>query len=244
MTKRLYLEDNYLKSFEAKVEKITENSIILDQTAFYPESGGQPGDKGKIFSGALNFDIIDTRQHKGHIIHIVESSDDLSFLNIGSFVKCHIDWDRRYRFMRAHTAQHIISRFFQINYTAETVSTQLKPDTSRLDFHPLNKLTLPDLQEITDDINAILSKNLNVNIFFLPRDEAIDYLEKKDYQTKYLNMVPNSVKEFRIVAIDDYDWAACAGTHVSNTSEVGSIKLERIKNKGKLRERIFYSLEP
>ena len=155
-----------------------------------------------------------------------------------------IDWDRRHKLMRVHTAQHIISRFFQINFKAETVSTSLKTTNCRLDLHPLGKISSDELTSLSAEINIKVAEKMHVTISFLPRENAIEFLKEKEYQTKYLDMVPSAVKEFRIISIDDYDWAACAGTHVKNTSEIGEITLLKTKNKGKLRERIIYSLTP
>lgn len=241
MIKRLYLYDCYLEAFKAKITEKTEKSVILDQTAFYPESGGQLGDKGYLILGKDSFKVTNTRQKQGKIIHELNSTDGLE---IGMSIEAEIDWDRRHKLMRVHTAQHIISRFFQINFKAETVSTSLKTAKSRLDLHPLGKISSDELVSLSTEINKKVAENMSVTISFLSRENAIEFLKEKEYQTKYLDMVPSSVKEFRIISINDYDWAACAGTHVKNTSEIGKITLLKTKNKGKLRERIIYSLTP
>jgi len=248
---RLYLKDCYLDTFKAKIiEKTTfvqpgsdkvQNFVILDQTAFYPESGGQLGDTGYLILGNNSFKVINTRQKQGKIIHELNSTDKLE---IGMSIEGKIDWDRRHKLMRAHTAQHIISRYFQINFKAETVSSSLKTANCRLDLHPLGKISSDELTSLSGEINKKVAEKMPVTISFLPRENAIEFLKEKEYQTKYLDMVPSTVKEFRIVSINDYDWAACAGTHVKNTSEVGKIILLKTKNKGKLRERIIYSLTP
>ncbi len=251
MINRLYLNDCYLDTFKAKIiEKTTwvqpgsdevQNFVILDQTAFYPESGGQLGDIGYLTSGKDSFKVTNTRQKQGKIIHELNSTERLE---IGMSIEGKIDWDRRHKLMRVHTAQHIISRFFQINFKAETVSTSLKTANCRLDLHPLGKISSDELTSLSAEINEKVSEKMPVTISFLPRENAIEFLKKKEYQTKYLDMVPSTVKEFRIISINDYDWAACAGTHVKNTSEIGEITLLKTKNKGKLRERIIYSLTP
>ena len=171
-------------------------------------------------------------------IHETESQD----FKVGSEVEGKLDWNYRYRLMRSHSAQHVISRYFQVNYQAETVSTQLKFEKSRLDFQPLRKITPEELKKITKNINMILAKNLPISIKALPREEAFSYLREKKYQTRYLEMVPKSIKFIRIISIGEYDFAACAGTHVKNTSEISKTSLISTKNKGKLRERIFYTV--
>ena len=241
MTERLYLKDCYLKEFNAKIIDITSNGVILDQTSFYPESGGQLGDTGYLLSGKNSFKVTYTRQKQGKILHELNSTEGLE---LGMSIQGKLDWKQRNGQMRVHTAQHIISRYFQLNHKAETVSTHLKNTESRVDLHPIGKLSPENLSTISDEINEIFGRKMHVIISFLPREEAIEFLKEKEYQTKYLDMVPSSVKEFRIVSINDYDWAACAGTHVKNTAEIGKVSLNKTKNKGKLRERITYSLIP
>lgn len=239
MTTRLYLTDCYVQKFTGKIIELLPNGIILDQSAFYPESGGQLGDQGILKSKNGEIVVKNTRQQRGKVVHEVKSIEGLEE---GMCIQGEIDWGRRYQMMRAHTAQHCISRFFQVNYQAETVSNKLKTSINRLDLSPLSKLPSEKLSEIAAQINELLSSNMPVSISFLPRKEAINFLKDKEYQTQYLDMVPKSVEKFRIVSINNYDWAACAGTHVHNTSEVGHISLEKTENKGRLRERIYYIL--
>ncbi|MFW9902893.1 MAG: alanyl-tRNA editing protein [Candidatus Thorarchaeota archaeon] len=239
MTERLYLTDCYLQRFTGKIIEILPNGIVLDQSAFYPESGGQLGDQGKFKSDGEEILVTNTKQKQGKVIHELNSTEGLE---IGMQLQGELDWRRRYQMMRAHTAQHCISRFFQINYTAETVSNKLKTSINRIDLSPLSKKTSEELKEITDQINKLISSNMPVSISFLPREKAIAFLKEKEYQIQYLDMVPKSVQNFRIISINNYDWAACAGTHVQNTSEIGLISLKKTENKGKMRERIYYTI--
>lgn len=239
MAVRLYLKNCYLRDFSATITELTTKEAILDQTVFYPESGGQLGDQGLIKCDNLEWKITNTRLRKGKIVHELESIEGLS---VGMQIRGKLDWNRRYLQMRAHTAQHVISRFFQVKYQAETVSNQLKTTSNRLDLHPLSKISSDELTAISAQINDLIARDWPVVISFLPRKEAIRFLQEKEYQTQYLNMVPKSVQEFRIISIDEWDWAACAGTHVRNTSEIGRISLDKTVNKGKHRERIYYTL--
>ncbi|MHA1994216.1 MAG: alanyl-tRNA editing protein [Candidatus Hodarchaeales archaeon] len=238
MTKRMYLVDNYVKDFRSTLIKTDTEGLVLKETYFYPEGGGQPGDKGTLFINDQAVKVKNTRIKQGEIIH---ETDTLDF-PVGAEVEGKIDWKYRNILMRSHSAQHVLSRYFQVNYQAETVSTQLKAAKSRIDFQPLGKITPEELEKIANDINMILAKNLPISIKTLPREEAFSYLREKKYQTKYLEMVPKSIKSIRIISIGEYDFAACAGTHLNNTSEIGKISLISTKNKGKLRERIFYSV--
>lgn len=240
MTERLYLANCYIRKFSGNIIEILPNGIVLDKSAFYPESGGQLGDLGILKTkNGEKIEVKNTVQQRGKVIHEVESTKGLE---IGMQLQGELDWIRRYQMMRAHTAQHCISRFFQINYKAETVSNKLKTTINRLDLSPFSKLPSENLNEISAQINELLSRNMPVSISFLPRKEAIHFLRRKEYQTQYLDMVPKSVQEFRIVSIDNYDFAACAGTHVQNTSEIGNISLKKTENKGMQRERIYYTI--
>lgn len=238
MTERLYLNDCYIREFTAKVIELTPG-VIFDRSAFYPEGGGQVGDQGVLKWKGGKSAVINTRQRENKVIHELESTEGLE---VGMHIQGELNWVRRYQMMRAHTAQHIISRFFQVNYQAETVSNQLKPTTNRLDLFPLTKISPNELKMISTQINEIISEKMPVLISFLPREEAKSFLKEKEYQTQYLDMVPKAVQEFRIISIDEYDWAACAGTHVNNTVEIGQISLDKTVNKGKQRERVYYYL--
>ncbi len=239
MTERFYLNDCYIREFTAKVIELTPG-VILDRSAFYPEGGGQIGDQGVLkWEGGGKSAVINTRQRQNKVIHELESTEGLK---VGMHIQGELNWNRRYQMMRAHTAQHVISRWFQINYQAETVSNQLKLTTNRLDLFPLAKISSNELEMISTQINGIISEKMPVSISFVPREEAKSFLKEKEYQTQYLDMVPKAVQEFRIISIDDYDWAACAGTHVNNSVEIGRISLDKTVNKGKQRERVYYSL--
>ncbi len=241
MTDRLYLHDCYIQEFDAEIIDVTDfpnNSVILTQTVFFPESGGQPGDQGTFYAGNTAYEVKDTKQAKENIIHLLNNTIGLEK---GTKIHGKLDWNLRYQYMKAHTAQHVISRYFQIELNAETVSTQIRQNQSRLDFHPIDKMSELELQEINIEINKIFSQNLPVCINFLPREKAIAFLQSKKYQTKYLEMVPKTVIDFRIVEVEGYDWAACGGTHVRNTSEIGFVKFIEMKNKGKNKERLIYS---
>ena len=239
-TKKIYLENSYQKEFRGVILETKPQGLILDQTCFYPESGGQPGDKGHFDYKGNQILIQNTLNRQGNIVHETPTID----IPIGTELVFQIDWNNRYTLMKLHSAQHVISRYFQNTFEAETVSTQLKTARSRIDFQPIKKLSQIEIEEATHEINEIFTSGLDVKISNLPRKKAFEFLESKDYQIKYLNMIPKSIKIIRVISIGDYDFASCGGTHVNNTSEIGKIKFLGTKNKGKLRERFFYVLDP
>ncbi|MFW9815641.1 MAG: hypothetical protein ACFFEW_06910, partial [Candidatus Thorarchaeota archaeon] len=133
-------------------------------------------------------------------------------------------------------------RHLQLEYGVETVGNNIKPGESRADYSPLESFDEEMKRDVETAVNAKLAENIDVEIRFLPRKEAIDYLNDRGYQTRYLDMVPKSVKEFRVLIIGDFDAASCAGTHVKNTSEVGGIQIGKSKNVGAGKRRIYFRL--
>jgi len=239
MTDLLYMRDNYLKDFDAQVVRIAEDYIVLSQTVFYPLGGGQTSDKGFLNDESSRIAIREVRKVEGEIRHF--TNDDITFAP-GADVHGELDWEHRYECMRFHTAQHVLSRYLQLNYGVETVGNMITPGKSRADYAPLDDFGDEMKAEVEAGVNALLTQNLEVETRFMEREEAIKFLKDKDYQTRYLEMVPESVTEFRVLIIGDYDASSCAGTHVSNTSEIGTIKVGKSKNVGAGKQRIYFRL--
>src|SRR5690606_502149 len=137
MTEALYFLDCYLKEFEATVERVTDNKfVVLDRTAFYPESGGQPSDAGKLVreSDGAEFNVLYVGKFNGDISHEIDGENVSNGLKAGDKVKGFIDWDRRYRHMRMHTATHVIANVIEKEAGAQITGNQLGLDQSRVDF--------------------------------------------------------------------------------------------------------------
>jgi misacylated tRNA(Ala) deacylase len=239
MTELLHMRDNYMKEFEASVLSAGEGYVVLDRTAFYPEGGGQSGDRGELRSSGSSVSVTNVVKQEGTIRHLL--ADDFEF-KVGDTVQGLLDWDWRYECMRFHTAQHVLSRYLQLKYGLETVGNHIKPGRSRADYAPLDDLSDEMKVDIETGVNDVLSRNLEVEVRFMPRADAIEFLQASGYQTRYLEMVPKSVKEFRVLVIEDYDASSCAGTHVANTSEIGGISLGKTKNVGAGKRRIYFKL--
>jgi misacylated tRNA(Ala) deacylase len=235
------MKDNYIKEFEASLLTKTEDSVILDRTAFYPEGGGQIGDKGVLRTDTDEVLIVGVRKREGQVHHIFEGDCNL---RKGDIVTGELNWSHRYECMRFHTAQHVLSRYLQLNYDLITVGNQITPGESRADYQPLESFDEEMKKEVQSGVNEILTKNLDVSLTFMPREDAISFLKEKGYQYRYLEMVPKTVTEFRIISISDYDAASCAGTHVQNTGEIGTLQLGKTKNVGAGKRRIYFSLVP
>ncbi len=240
-TTMLYMEDNYIRSFDAKIISKGENYVVLNQTAFYPEGGGQECDTGTLSYNDKILTVSKVRRESGEVKHFIFEIDQIP--EISTSVKCALDWDRRFTHMRYHTAIHVLSTYMKSHFNSECVGNNISTRNGRADFNLQEALTEEQLKQIEKGVNDVINKNLPVKINFLPREDAIKFLEEKGYQTDYIAMVPPSVKTFRVISVNDYDHASCAGTHVTNTSEIGKIKVIKRRSMGKGKERVTLSLD-
>jgi len=232
MTELVYLEDSYLKEFTADVIEVfvEEKAVVLDRTAFYPTGGGQPCDLGEIEFGGNTSKVIKVKKIDGKIMHFLEG--DLP--DAGTNILGKIDWERRYKLMRTHTSMHLISAVVWRDYHAKVTGGNIEPLAGRLDFE-FEKLNAEMTSEIEDKVNAEIHRGLDVTSETLPRVEA----EKiPDLIRTKINLLPPSLTEIRIVKIGDLDLQADGGTHVKNTSEIGTIKIVGYKSKGRINKRI------
>ena len=234
------MKDNYLRKFDCMVEAAGDDYVVLNRTAFYPEGGGQTCDQGTLTDGTRTVNVIDVRKVEREVRHKLDSAP----FEKGTELHGELDWKRRYANMRFHTCQHVLSRYLQINYNVETKGNNIKPEESRADYTPLESFDDEMKRAVEAGVNQILDQHLDVELRFMPREDAITFLKGRNYQTRYLEMVPKSVQEFRVLIIGDYDAASCAGTHVKNTSEIGHIQIGKSKNVGAGVRRIYFKLTP
>ncbi len=216
-TRRLYFEDPYRVEFEAKVlsQKPWKDkwALSLDQTAFYPESGGQPSDKGTL-NGIKVTDVFD---EQGVIFHVVEEEVK------DKAVKGHIEWETRFDHMQQHAGQHILSQCFFKHLKGETRSFHLGEDVSTLEIG-LQNIGEKEMEKIEKAANEVVFLNKEIRSYFLEQDR-IDRIP--------LRRPPQKKGVIRVVEIDGFDYSACGGTHPRRTGEIGLIKIlkkERIRN--------------
>lgn len=236
-TKMLYMDDidgNYIKEFEAEILKIKDDYVVLDQTAFYPLGGGQPSDQGKLVKDGREY-VVKEVTKKGIVKHHLESNEGLA---VGDKVEGILDWENRHALMRMHTAQHLISAMVYDTYKARTVGNQIYADRSRIDFEPLKKADA-DLALIEERMNEFVKMELPVAV----SEEQRDHLEETvDAAKCNLDLLPSSIKQLRVIKVGDIDICPCAGTHIKNTKEIGTVKILKKDNKGAGRCRITYEL--
>ena len=236
MTRALYLEDSYLKECDAIVASVKdEKYIVLDQTIFYPKGGGQPCDTGKIISGNEVYNVVYVGKFSGEISHEV----DRPGLKTGEKVHCVLDWDRRYKLMRAHTAAHLFASLLCNGTGALVTGNQLETDKIRFDFS-LEQFNPEILEKYVAKTNELLKKDTPVKSYELPKEEAL----KIPGVVKMAEAFPPNIPRLRIVELVDLDKQADGGTHVKNLNEVGQIKLLKTENKGKNNRRIYFTLIP
>ncbi|RKX98577.1 MAG: alanine--tRNA ligase, partial [Spirochaetes bacterium] len=217
-TELLFYEKPYERDFEAKVLKKADSWIILNKTLFYPEGGGQPGDKGHLFTKDRKIPVTDVHKIGGIVIHKIEGS-----LQEGETVNGSIDWDRRYTLMKMHTATHIIAGSVRKIIGKHAWQAGAKKDltVSRIDLTHYQPFTREEIMEIEKLANKIVSGKYPVETKVIPRSEA----ESKYGFTIYQGGASPG-KEIRIVNVaNGFDIEGCGGTHVKNTEEVELIKI-------------------
>ncbi len=214
-TEALYYDDYTRVEFEAKVVKIIEKNVMLDRTCFFPTSGGQINDTGKI-NGE---DVVDVFRQGKHIVHVMKEKPKFKE---GEKAKGKIDFERRKQLTQHHTATHIFNQLLRRNLGkhAWQAGTAKFVEKARLDMTHYDSLTPQQLQKIEKEANEAIKKDFKVISKFIPRTEA----EQKYGFTIYQGpVVPG--KELRIIEIEDFDVEACGGTHVHHTSEIGPVKI-------------------
>jgi misacylated tRNA(Ala) deacylase len=236
-TKLLYLHDSYLKEFAAKVESVSGNAVLLDQTAFHPLTGGVGCDLGWLIKGAIRFRVarVEIDRASKIVSHVLEAEP--SGLSIGDVVDGTIDWDRRYCLMRLHTAAHLIAAVMYRDYSALITGGQVDPDQAKLDFN-LPRTDREVFEDAVRKANEEAAKRAELKIYFLSREEAL----KVPGAVKLAERMPPEERELRIVEIAGIDLQADGGPHIRNTGEIGEIQLLKIENKGKNQRRIYFGI--
>ncbi len=234
MTDILAQKDSYLREFEARITEVNreEGAVALDRTAFYPGGGGQPHDLGW-----LGESPVERVKRQGQWIwHWLKAEPPSE----GAVVQGRIDWQRRYRLMRTHTAFHILCGVVWRDYQALVTGGNMEELRGRMDFE-FETLRGELVHEIEEKINAEVASARPVQVKFLPREEAFKI---PDLIRTKINLLPPQIQEVRIVEIEGLDLQADGGTHVANTSEVGVIRISGYKSKGRINKRIELALEP
>jgi misacylated tRNA(Ala) deacylase len=225
-TELLFLRDAYLKSTDATVIGVDGDRVALDRTVLYATGGGQPFDTGRLGDTR----VVDVRKEGGTVWHTIEGPGP----GVGDTVAVEVDWDRRHALMRTHTALHVLCGVIWNEWGTAVTGGNMEPLSARMDFEfdPLPEGFGPRVEEL---VNIELAAARPIEISFLPRETAV---EDEDLIRTKVNMIPESVKEIRVVDIVGLDKQADGGTHVHSTDEVGRIRVVKTESKGKGNKRI------
>jgi misacylated tRNA(Ala) deacylase len=230
VTRKLFWEDMYMRSFVAKVESCTGEKVILDQTAFNPRGGGLVSDTGTLAGKR----VVEVTKDGETITHILDAPASLA---PGEQVEGTLDWERRYKIMRMHTSAHILSSVVHGETGALITGNQISPDESRVDFN-LEAFDRGKMSQYVERVNGAVGRALEVKTFFMKRAEAL----ASPGFVKLANAMPPSLEVLRIVQIGDVDTQADGGVHVGNTREIGEVVGLRTENKGKSNRRLYFTV--
>jgi alanyl-tRNA synthetase len=228
MTDQLYLNDTYLFESDARIidHKKDERDmpyILLDQTIFYPQGGGQPCDRGKIIGDNFEYAVSNVRQVGEEIRHYVELSQSLVQNHLkNSAVKCVVDKDKRLLNARYHTAGHLLGNVVEeLRPNLKAQKCHAFPGEAHIEF---SGTEIPSEQLLSEKLRNVIAENLQTKIFEMNRREFESTWYKLPYE------IPEN-KKFRVMQIGNYPPIPCGGTHITLLNEIGEITLSKIKSK-------------
>jgi len=239
MTELLYQTDAYLQEFEANITSVIGESraVVLDKTAFYPGGGGQPFDMGNLLVNGVLYPVDKAKKQGDDVLHFLGGDAPLPVPGSASLGT--LDWARRYKLMRTHTALHVLCGTVFRDYGALVTGGDMELLKGRMDFE-FETMRGELVREIEAAVNAEVEKARDVQVKILPREEAFQI---PDLIRTKINLLPEGIQQVRTVEIVGLDLQADGGTHVRNTSEVGTIRVADYKSKGAINKRIYIEVE-
>ena len=240
MTELLFHQDSYLKEFQAVVQIVDENGVVLDRTGFYTGGGGQPPDTGELAetsAGGKVYRVTGVGRSLGNIVHKVQAEPG-DMPQAGARLVGRVDWEHRYALMRTHTALHILCGVVWRDYGAKVTGGDMRPGDARMDFE-LEQMTAQFAEEIEEKINLEVAAAREVLAAVISREQAE---ETPDLIRTKINLLPANIQEVRTIDIRGLDLQADGGTHVANTNEVGRIRVVGHESKGRINKRLRIAL--
>ena len=231
---RLYLDDPYLREFDAEVTDSAEGWCGLSQTAFHPGGGGQPHDRGRLALRGIDVTVSAVREDdEGRIWHRVDYD-----LARGERVRGAIDWPFRYTLMRHHALMHVVNTVAWQQFGGLITGVQIGPDRSRIDFR-LGEFGRERIGEFEAHVNTAIDRGLPISSSIISENE---YRSRPDL-VRTANVLPPVVDgRVRIVTIAGFDAQACGGTHVHSTAEIGRARITKFDNKGRENKRFYWEV--
>lgn len=232
MTEILFRDDSYLRECQATVTASADDAVVLDRTIFYPTGGGQPGDTGRMSWDGGNASIINTVYgDDGAIRHLMAEGDSLP--DSGTSVNIEIDWDRRYRHMRMHTALHLLGSVLQYGVTGGSIGAE----KSRLDFDMVDPV---DKDAVNNALQSLVADDRPITCRWITEEE----LAAKPELVRTMSVQPpKGAGKIRLLEIEGVDLQPCGGTHLKSTGEVGAVRLGKVEKKGKHNRRVSIVLD-
>jgi misacylated tRNA(Ala) deacylase len=239
MTELLYHTDAYLQEFDALVTSVLEDqrAVVLNRTAFYPGGGGQPCDFGSLQINGMAYVVDKVKKQGDDVLHFLGGTSSLPAPNSASHGT--LDWVRRHKLMRTHTALHVLCGTVFRDYGALVTGGDMEPLKGRMDFE-FETMRGELVREIEQAVNNEVQKAHEIRVNILPREEAFQI---PDLIRTKINLLPEGISHVRTVEIVGLDLQADGGTHVHNTSEVGHIRVADYKSKGAINKRIYIEIE-
>lgn len=237
MTDRLYSTDQYARTADATIVDVdpADGRVLLDRTVFYPGGGGQPHDLGELVLGEDRLTVTRVAEDDRGVWHWLQGG----LPGTGTAVRAEVDWERRYRLMRTHTAMHALCGVVWERFRSPVTGGNMEPGVGRLDFE-LPDWDPEDKAPLETELNAQLVAARPVEIAFLPREVADQ--DPSLIRTK-VSLLPASLTEVRVVDIVGLDRQADGGTHVASTTEVGRVRIAKVESKGKGFRRLRLALD-
>lgn len=229
MTEELFRQDSYMQSCKAKVVAIHGGGVELDRTVFYPMGGGQPGDRGVLRTIAgVTVPVVDCYTDSETGVHLHVLAEGVEPPRVGELIAADLDWERRYRHMRMHSALHLLCALVDAGVTGGSVGAE----KGRLDFDLEES---PDKDQLTAALNALVEKNLPVGHDWIT-DEQLD--ANPELVRTMSVQPPKGEGRVRVVEVAGVDLQPCGGTHVKFTGEIGRLRVGKIEKKGRMNRRI------
>jgi misacylated tRNA(Ala) deacylase len=239
MTELLYQTDSYLQEFDATILTVLkeERAVVLDRTAFYPGGGGQPCDFGSLNIADVIYPVDRVKKQGDATLHFLGGTAPLP--SVGSASRGTLDWARRHKLMRTHTALHVLCGTVFRDYGALVTGGDMEPLKGRMDFE-FETMRGDLVREIEAAVNKEVKEAREIRVKILPREEAFQI---PDLIRTKINLLPEGIPHVRTVEIVGLDLQADGGTHVRNTNEVGTIRVTDYKSKGAINKRIYIEIE-
>jgi misacylated tRNA(Ala) deacylase len=226
----LYAEDSYLREFDAEVVKAGPRFAVLDRTAFYPESGGQPSDTGILSLGGEDIRVLKVMRRGRDIFHYLDRN-----VQMGATVHGVIDWEQRFYNMRRHSAEHLLTGLFETAGSGPKVYSDLE----RLEFKP-SELDEEMMGDVWVRFNEIVDEDVPLRIYYADRDEL--EVGEDERKQAFLEKIPRDVDRLRMVDISGHALTFCFGTHVKSTAEIGHLAGIELKREKRGRRVVYFTL--